>query len=156
MLAAMVQSGELPPLVERLPDDPLVLEPYEQTGTYGGELRAARTGPSDWGDMHRGRKAFCSGPTHAQRSDPVRRQGVRDLRRPDRAHHPPARGMKWSDGEPFTTADFMWVYDNVLSDFDIPASNRSRYTMGASSQAGRRSATTRWSSRSRLRSRSTV
>ena len=131
MLAAMVQSGELPPLVERLPDDPLVLEPYEQTGTYGGELRAARTGPSDWGDMHRGRKAFLF------RADPTLNEAIpygakgyeiSDDQTVLTIHL--REGMKWSDGEPFTTADFMWVYDHVLSDFDIPASNRSRYTMG--------------------------
>ena len=52
--------------------------------------------------------------------------------------------MKWSDGEPFTTADFMWVYDHVLSDFDIPAGSRSRFTMGVSSPVGRRTVTTRW------------
>ena len=131
MLAAMVQSGELPPVDERLPDDPLVLEPYEQTGTYGGELRAARTGPSDWGDMHRGRKAFLF------RADPTLNEAIpygakayeiSDDQTVLTIHL--REGMKWSDGEPFTTADFMWVYDHVLLDFDIPASNRSRYTMG--------------------------
>ena len=131
MLAAMVQSGELPPVVERLPDDPLVLEPYEQTGTYGGELRAARTGPSDWGDMHRGRKAFLF------RADPTLNEAIPYGAKGHEISDDQTvltihlrEGMKWSDGEPFTTADFMWVYDNVLLDFDIPASNRSRYTMG--------------------------
>ena len=131
MLAAMVQSGELPPVVERLPDDPLVLEPYEQTGSYGGELRVARTGPSDWGDMHRGRKAFLF------RADPTLNEAIPygargyDISDDQTVLTIQLReGMKWSDGEPFTTADFMWVYDNVLSDFDIPASGRGRFTMG--------------------------
>ena len=30
MLAAMVASGDLPPVTERLPDDPLVLEPLNE------------------------------------------------------------------------------------------------------------------------------
>ena len=131
MLAAMVQSGELPPVVERLPDDPLVLEPYEQTGSYGGELRVARTGPSDWGDMHRGRKAFLF------RADPTLNEAIPygargyDISDDQTVLTIQLReGMKWSDGEPFSTADFMWVYDNVLSDFDIPASGRGRFTMG--------------------------
>ena len=130
MLAAMVQSGELPPLVERLPDDPLVLEPYEQTGSYGGELRVARTGPSDWGDMHRGRKTFLF------RADPTLNEAIpygakgyeiSDDQTVLTIHL--REGMKWSDGEPFTTADFMWVYDNVFSDYDIPARGRSRFLM---------------------------
>ena len=131
MLAAMVQSGELRPVVERLPDDPLVLEPYEQTGSYGGELRVARTGPSDWGDMHRGRKAFLF------RADPTLNEAIPygargyDISDDQTVLTIQLReGMKWSDGEPFNTADFMWVYDNVLSDFDIPASGRGRFTMG--------------------------
>ena len=131
MLAAMVQSGELPPVVERLPDDPLVLEPYEQTGSYGGELRAARTGPSDWGDMHRGRKAFLF------RADPTLNEaipyGAKGWEMSDDqtvlTFHL-REGMKWSDGEPFTTADFMWMYDNVFLNYDIPTSSRNRFTMG--------------------------
>ena len=130
MLAAMVQSGELPPVAERLPDDPLVLEPFEQTGSYGGELRVARTGPSDWGDMHRGRKAFLF------RADPTLNEIIpygakghelSDDRTVLTIHL--REGMKWSDGEPFTTADFMWVYEHVFSDYDIPARARNAFTM---------------------------
>ena len=39
MLADMVAAGDLPPVEERLPDNPLVLEPFEEIGTYGGTLR---------------------------------------------------------------------------------------------------------------------
>jgi len=40
MLAAKVAAGELPPVEERLPKNPLVLEPIEGIGKYGGTLRA--------------------------------------------------------------------------------------------------------------------
>ena len=131
MLAAMVQSGELPPVTERLPDDPLVLEPYGQTGVYGGELRAARTGPSDWGDMHRGRKAFLF------RADPTLNEAIPYAAKGWEMSDDQTvltfhlrEGMKWSDGEPFTTADFMWIYDNVFLNYDIPTSSRNSFTMG--------------------------
>src|SRR5690606_11325215 len=39
MLADRVEKGDLPPVEERLPADPMVVEPNEETGTYGGELR---------------------------------------------------------------------------------------------------------------------
>ena len=39
MLWAAVAVGELPPLEERLPQNPLVLEPLEEIGVYGGTLR---------------------------------------------------------------------------------------------------------------------
>ncbi|MYI41310.1 MAG: hypothetical protein F4063_05120, partial [Chloroflexi bacterium] len=38
MLAEMVAAGELPPVEERLPAQPAVVQPLEQIGEYGGEL----------------------------------------------------------------------------------------------------------------------
>jgi len=42
-------------------------------------------------------------------------------------------GMKWSDGQPFTTADFQWWYDNVFSNTDLAiatSDNSSNWTTG--------------------------
>ena len=122
MLAAMVQAGELPPVEDRLPDDPMVMEPYSEVGKYGGELRVARTGPTDYGDMHRGAKTFLF------RADPTLNEiiphGAKGYELSDDrtvlTFHL-REGMKWSDGMPFTTADFMWVYDNVFLNPDIPS-----------------------------------
>ena len=44
MLAALVREGKLPPVEERLPDPPLVLNTVDEIGVYGGELRRALTG----------------------------------------------------------------------------------------------------------------
>ncbi len=46
MLAAMVAAGDLPPVDERLPDEPLVEEVVESIGVYGGTLRRAFLGPA--------------------------------------------------------------------------------------------------------------
>ena len=40
-LAEMVQAGTLPPLAERLPQDPLVIPVVDEIGRYGGVLRRA-------------------------------------------------------------------------------------------------------------------
>ena len=49
MLKALVDAGELPPLSERLPREPLVVEPVDGIGKYGGYLQHARTiTHSDW------------------------------------------------------------------------------------------------------------
>ena len=53
MLANLVAKGELPPVEERLPVNPLVIEPYEQIGTYGGIIRGAHRGPSDAAGYYR-------------------------------------------------------------------------------------------------------
>jgi hypothetical protein len=39
MLATLVASGELSPVEERLPDDPMVVEPIDEIGIYGGTAR---------------------------------------------------------------------------------------------------------------------
>ena len=44
LLAERVARGELPPVSERLPDNPLVIVPWEEIGSYGGTLRYAATG----------------------------------------------------------------------------------------------------------------
>jgi peptide/nickel transport system substrate-binding protein len=38
MLKAMVDAGDLPPVKDRLPENPVVSIPLEEIGTYGGEL----------------------------------------------------------------------------------------------------------------------
>ena len=38
MLAEQVAAGELPPVEERLPGNPLVVGPLNEIGTYGGNL----------------------------------------------------------------------------------------------------------------------
>lgn len=47
LLAEKVAAGDLPPVEERLPVNPLVIQPAEMIGTYGGILRGAFTGPGD-------------------------------------------------------------------------------------------------------------
>ena len=47
-LAAMVKAGTLPPVDERLPIEPLVLEPVSEIGKYGGTLNQL-SGSSSFG-----------------------------------------------------------------------------------------------------------
>jgi len=48
MLKERVAAGELPPVEERLPVEPLVVEPIEEIGQYGGTLRFAEANASLW------------------------------------------------------------------------------------------------------------
>ena len=131
MLAQMVDAGELPPLAERLPEDPLVFEPYEEVGTYGGTLRVARLSPGDWGDMHRGHKVF------PYRADPSTSEAIPMLFKDFDASADGSQwtfhlrpGVKWSDGMPFTTADIMFAYEYIFKDSEIPHGTRNRFTVG--------------------------
>src|SRR5207247_3232978 len=59
-LAALVKAGKLPPVAERIGQDPLVIKPLKEIGKYGGTWRAGFTGPADFWNGFR----CCSGPDH--------------------------------------------------------------------------------------------
>src|SRR5215213_2419643 len=48
MLADLVKAGTLPPVEQRMTQDPLVVKPVREIGSYGGTWRRAFTGPADW------------------------------------------------------------------------------------------------------------
>ena len=49
MLAQQVSSGALPPVAERVPDEPLIVVPIEQIGSYGGQMNTTvMDGPVVW------------------------------------------------------------------------------------------------------------
>lgn len=120
MLAEMVDAGTLPPLEERLPPSPLVLEPVESPGTYGGSLRTV-AGPDDlgWLRMMVGNESLVKWERDVS--------GVRPniLTRWDwnadatelTAHF--REGVKWSDGEPFTVNDYLFWWNEMVLDESI-------------------------------------
>src|SRR5256885_14117385 len=56
-LAEQVKAGKLPPVAERIGQDPLVIKPLHDIGKYGGTWRGGFTGPADFWDGDR----CCSG-----------------------------------------------------------------------------------------------
>src|SRR5262249_46807807 len=57
---AVVKAGKLPPVAERIGQDPLVIKPLHEIGKYGGTWRGGFTGPADFWNGYR----CCSGPDH--------------------------------------------------------------------------------------------
>ena len=52
-LAESVKAGKLPPVAERIGQDPLVIKPVHEIGKYGGTWRRGFTGPADfWNGLH--------------------------------------------------------------------------------------------------------
>jgi peptide/nickel transport system substrate-binding protein len=114
-LTERVNSGELPAVEERLPTQPLVVEPVERVGVYGGTWRMALVGGSDTQQLNRTvgyeplvrwdlewKNIVPNLATDIQVSDDSRVYTVtlRD-------------GVKWSDGEPFTTEDILFYVNDV-------------------------------------------
>jgi peptide/nickel transport system substrate-binding protein len=120
-LFVQVSEGTLPPLDERLTTDPLILEPVEEIGQYGGTWRRASTGMGDVGaNMERADQVcpfFWTRDATGVAPDMFATLEVGGggstytfgLRR---GHH-------WSDGTPFTADDVMWLYENQWQDPDL-------------------------------------
>ncbi|MBP1775618.1 MAG: Twin-arginine translocation pathway signal, partial [candidate division NC10 bacterium] len=47
MLADLVKQGKLPPVDQRVPEEPMVIKPVHSIGRYGGTWRRGFTGPGD-------------------------------------------------------------------------------------------------------------
>ena len=118
--ASKVAAGVLPPVSERLPENPLVVVPIDTIGQYGGLIRRALTG-----DI-----VQTAGPSKTLS------ESLMGFSRPmpDSIVHQLAeryeflddgrtaifylrKGVKWSDGHPFTVDDILfWYYDMIFDD----------------------------------------
>ena len=137
-LAELVKAGKLPPVAERIGQDPLVIKPLHEIGKYGGTWRGGFTGPADFWNGYR----CCSGPDHLLFWDytgntvtPNIAKGyeMQDGGRTLVLHL--RRGMKWSDGRPFTADDFV-----VLVRGHVPEQGPGPHALGGDGdqrQAGR-------------------
>jgi len=116
--AEITGNGDLPPLAERLPGEPLVLIPYEEIGTYGGTLSSMASAPeSGTSDMlswrHVNLVRFSDDlqtiiSSVAQGWEWNEDQTVLTFELRD--------GHRWSDGAPFTAHDVtFWFNDNKLN-----------------------------------------
>ena len=107
MLDPLVESGELPPVDERLPETPLVVTPVESVGTYGGTWRSALRGGLDnaWiartvaydGLLRYDREWGEVIPNLAESWEVSEDARAFTFKLRD--------GLKWNNGTPFTTAD---------------------------------------------------
>ena len=120
ILAKLVAEGKLPPVAERLPDNPLIVVPVEEIGQYGGTLRRALTG-----DIIQTAGVFKTlsedllgfsrpypdriefGLAEHYEFEDEGRSIIFRLR----------KGLRWSDGHPFTVDDILfWYWDMEMND----------------------------------------
>ena len=120
-LAADVASGKLPPLAQRLPSAPLVVDvqrPGWTVGRYGGDVHTLMAKDRDIRMMSVYGYARLVGYDEKLRLVPDILLGVDNVdSRIFTLHLRP--GHKWSDGKPFTSADFRYYWEDVANDKDL-------------------------------------
>ena len=121
MLAERVAAGELPSVEERLPAQPIVVQPLEAVGEYGGELAGPSTNPTccGWDALEMRLQKLLTIDTDLTTIIPNIAQAfeISDDQTTYTIHL--REGHKWSDGEPFTTEDFRFYFEDVLGNTDL-------------------------------------
>ncbi len=115
LLDAQVAAGELPPVEERLPEDPIVAEPYRRIGKYGGTASIFEPGvwilnPTE-GPYRVGPQLSRNLPNFAESAEFS--DGGRTVTITLR------KGIRWSDGHPLTADDFAFDLEHIELNTDL-------------------------------------
>ncbi len=131
MLSGLVQAGKLPPVDERLPEDVRIVTPVEEVGQYGGTWHRLAVGPSDirtpdrlmYNNIVRYNVDGSEVIPHVVKAWEISPDGkvfTFQLR----------KGMKWSDGEPYTADDLMFYFVDQLGNKELQPSFPTWLTLG--------------------------
>ncbi|WP_413285710.1 ABC transporter substrate-binding protein [Vibrio sp. MA40-2] len=126
MLTNMVNNGAIPAVDKRLPENPLVVTPVNEIGKYGGTWR--RVIPNyqfhEWSneplvmlDDNQNRVPNLAESYSISDDQRIYRFTLR-------------KGMKWSDGAPFTTADVDFWYNDLELNSKLSPSVKSLFLSG--------------------------
>ena len=122
----------LPPLAERLPEEPLVVAPYDEIGVYGGTFdalsNATEAGTSDFMSVRHVNLVRYSDDLETIVPNVAKSWAWNDdftqltfvLR----------KGHKWSDGQPFGAEDVKFWYDNLQLDTNVIESPKDYVLVG--------------------------
>jgi len=120
MFAAEVAKGALPPITERIPRAPALAE-IETIGRPGGELRMLMASPKDTRLMvvYGYSRLVAYTPALALVPDMLEALEVSE----DRVFTLRLRaGHKWSNGQPFTTEDFRYWFEDIAENPELSPS----------------------------------
>jgi len=119
MLAEQVEAGELPPVEERLPTNPVVVEPAEQIGQYGGDLLSIYSGSRLAEFRQYGYENLVRWSVDGSEVIPNIAESWEITDGGATYTFTLREGLKWSDGEPFTSEDVEFFWTQVATNTDI-------------------------------------
>ncbi|WP_163267208.1 ABC transporter substrate-binding protein [Chelativorans alearense] len=124
MLDERVESGDLPPVDERLPKNPLVVEPVESVGKYGGVWRMGMRGGDDNGLIAK-TAAYEGLVRYDHKWEKVVPNLAESWEINDDATEYTFKlreGLKWSDGQPMTSEDIAFAVE-MFQNPEYPANS---------------------------------
>jgi ABC-type dipeptide/oligopeptide/nickel transport system permease component/ABC-type transport system substrate-binding protein len=118
ILAGLVREGKLPPVAERVGPEPLVLEGVDGPGRYGGTWHRLASNPEDLEGILHTRLSYVSLVRWSPQGYPIVPHLAKSwTASPDLRvwTFTLRRGLRWSDGHPFTTDDilFWWQWEKL-------------------------------------------
>lgn len=127
----MLDGRDLPPVAERLPDNPEVITPLQEVGQYGGTIRRFLSGSNDHNSILR----FVS-PQGLTRWNPGFSEVIPNVAESWEINEDSSeftfhlrKGMKWSDGEPFTADDIVFFVDDLLHNAEFYPNPPARFVV---------------------------
>ena len=135
-LAEMVKAGTLPPLAERLPIEPAVVQPLDEIGMYGGTWGTVYKAPGD--SLAYGRLVYDPTLRYSLDGQEILPNLAKawDLAPDGKTITLYFReGTKWSDGELFTADDVLFWYEDIAMNEELSPSPPS--WMVAAGEAGK-------------------
>lgn len=133
MLRTMVAAGELPPVEERLPEEPLVIPVVEEIGEYGGTMHTQSREPGCWAiggwqvinfegmlRMAPDGKTILPNLAKDWKFSEDGKTLTLHLR----------KGIKWSDGAPFTADDILFWYEDIILNDELTPVKPSKWSSG--------------------------
>ncbi len=120
LLADLVEQGRLPPLIERIGPEPVVMDGVDGIGNYGGSWYRIANSDGDVGVM-----TWRIGGARLTRWSPLgypikphlaKSWEVSEDLREYTVHL--RKGMRWSDGHPFTARDILYWWEQEILHFE--------------------------------------
>lgn len=120
-LADMVKAGKLPPVEERLPEEPKVVTPLNEVGKYGGTQRGPAYGPKigQLDTFALRRQPLVGWERDFQTLSPNLLKDFKASEDYKTWTLSLRKGLKYSDGTPLTADDFMFWYEDILQNTDL-------------------------------------
>jgi len=117
LLAELVAEGKLPTVTQRVGPEPLVLEGPDGIGRYGGTWMRVATSPDDI-TIISNRMSYSALFGWSPLGYPITPRVAKSIEiSPDKREYliTLRKGMKWSDGHPFTTGDILYRWEQEIN-----------------------------------------